>query len=329
MKLALLYNEPGPEAGPDDLDTINQVREIRETLNKLGHKTEELSVPCDLEILRKLLRAKRDHLFFNLTDARMGEGRFISLPVLSLEQEGCRYTGSSADALYLTSNKILAKRIMFLAGIPTAPWHEVKKAPDTAVPGNDFITGHYIIKPVWEHGSAGMSPDSVIYASSPEDLKNCLIEAAQDMFAEAFLPGREINISLIADRENSWKFLSPTEIIYTDPDMKNPFLDYRSKWEKTSSAYRMSRRSLDFSKEDIPLLNELRSIALRCTGLFRLNGYARIDFRMDTEGRPMVMEVNANPCLTPDAGFAAAAGKCGIGYAELISRIIAFPADRP
>jgi D-alanine-D-alanine ligase len=66
----------------------------------------------------------------------------------------------------------------------------------------------------------------------------------------------------------------------------------------------------------------LRRVALDCWALFRLDGYARVDFRVDELGKPWVLEVNANPCLSPDAGFAAALAEAGIGYEAAVARLI-------
>ena len=103
-----------------------------------------MPVPEDLSSFRRDLRDRRDHLFFNLTDPRMGEGRLIAMPVLMLEQEGCRYTGCSADALYLTSNKILAKRLMALGGIPAPRWIEQGRRPGSAGFGADFVRNNFV-----------------------------------------------------------------------------------------------------------------------------------------------------------------------------------------
>ena len=64
-------------------------------------------------------------------------------------------------------------------------------------------------------------------------------------------------------------------------------------------------------------------LALACWELFALDGYARVDFRVDASGMLFVLEINANPCLSPDAGFAAALEQAGIGYGDAIGWLIA------
>jgi D-alanine-D-alanine ligase len=61
--------------------------------------------------------------------------------------------------------------------------------------------------------------------------------------------------------------------------------------------------------------------------LFGLRGYARVDFRVDEDGRPWILEINANPCLSPDAGFAAALERAGIGFDQAIQRILEVSPD--
>ena len=60
----------------------------------------------------------------------------------------------------------------------------------------------------------------------------------------------------------------------------------------------------------------------RCWNLFGLRGYARVDFRLDHQGQPWVLEVNANPCLSPNAGFAAALEAAEIPFADALHRIM-------
>jgi D-alanine-D-alanine ligase len=71
------------------------------------------------------------------------------------------------------------------------------------------------------------------------------------------------------------------------------------------------------------LLERLRAVALDCARVFDLHGYARVDVRVDEAGTPWVLEVNVNPCLSPDAGFAAAAAAAGLDAPAVLQRIIA------
>jgi D-alanine-D-alanine ligase len=81
-------------------------------------------------------------------------------------------------------------------------------------------------------------------------------------------------------------------------------------------------RRFDFPDGDQPLLEELKSLSLRAWNLFGLSGYARVDFRVDRSGKPWVLEINANPCISPDAGFVAAAEKAGMTYTQIIKAIV-------
>ena len=76
-------------------------------------------------------------------------------------------------------------------------------------------------------------------------------------------------------------------------------------------------------EEDAPeLAAKLTRLALACWELFNLDGYARVDFRVDRTGAPSILEVNMNPCLSADAGFAASALEAGIDYDAMIARVI-------
>jgi D-alanine-D-alanine ligase len=67
---------------------------------------------------------------------------------------------------------------------------------------------------------------------------------------------------------------------------------------------------------------ELKRMALAAWRLFGLRGYARIDFRVDEQGRPWILELNADPCLSADAGFMAAAAEIGLDQRAVVARIV-------
>ena len=183
----------------------------------------------------------------------------------------------------------------------------------------------WIIKSVWEHGSLGLEAEHLVTGTATT-VTRLLKERAPGLggacFAEQFISGREFNLSLLAGRSGV-TVLPPAEILFTDTPADRPaMVGYRAKWHENSEEYRNTPRRFDFAPADTPLLEELKTLARRCWHLFHLAGYARVDFRVDADGRPYVLEVNTNPCLSPDAGFAAALEQAGISYIDGIHQIV-------
>ena len=144
-----------------------------------------------------------------------------------------------------------------------------------------------------------------------------------EVFAEAYIAGREFNLSVLAGPDGP-EVLPPAEIHFVDyPDDRPRIVGYRAKWDSDSFEYHHTPRSFDFPPPDAPLLAELCRLARACWDLFGLRGYARVDFRVDETGQPWVLEINANPCLSPDAGFGAAAERAGLSFPAVIARILA------
>jgi D-alanine-D-alanine ligase len=168
-----------------------------------------------------------------------------------------------------------------------------------------------------------MEDDSVLAGLAPAEVGERLAQRAartgRPCFAEQFIEGREFNLALLAGPE----LLPPAEIEFSAyPPDKPRIVGHRAKWQSDSFEYHNTPRRFDFAAADGPLLDELRELARQCWTLFRLRGWARVDFRVDAAGKPWILEVNANPCLSPDAGFAAALQQASIPYDEAIQRIL-------
>lgn len=323
MKTVILHGAIAEDAPPDELDTLAQVDAVRAALEELGHEVATVPFSLDLEAARNALRRHAPDLVFNLVESVEGAGRLLHLAPALLEFLGIPYTGSGAESLFVTSNKVLAKELLRAHGIPTAQWYTLADlATDGPVP-----PGPYIIKSIWEHASVGLDEDSVVEADRREALRRACLERGKgpggECFAEVFLPGRELNVALLAT-EGGPQVLPPSEILFQDyGEGKRRVVGYRAKWHEDSFEYSHTPRRFDFPPEDAPLLATLADTARRCWRIFGLGGYARVDFRLDASGAPNVLEVNANPCLTPDAGYAATAAQAGLRYVEAIQRIVA------
>jgi D-alanine-D-alanine ligase len=302
---------------PDQRDVLEQAKAAREALTDLGFESVTLPFSFNLQSFTESIRNLQPDLVFNLVESVEGHGRLLYLASAMLDCLGIPYTGSPTDALYLTTNKLLAKKILASSGIKTPG----------SLSEDEFRKGASpIIIVLWEHAASGLDEDSVISVTDPAQLLSELRlrkeKTGGECFAEEYIEGREFNLSILASQSDP-ETLPPAEMRFEGyPAGKWKVVGYRAKWDDASFESLHTRRSFDFEQSDQPLLHQLRDISTRCWHLFALRGYARVDFRVDEENQPWVLEINANPCLSPDAGFMAAATQAGFDYRQVVRRII-------
>lgn len=310
-RAVILHGAVAAEAPPDEQDVLVQVEVVAAALERLGYPTEAMSLTLDLESARQRLERRRPLLVFNLVESLAGSGRLSHLGATLLEALGLPYTGAPLRGLFLSSDKLAAKRLLALDRIATPA------GPDEA------HIGPWIVKSVWEHGSIGLDDDSLVSETSrlAEAMTRRRRRFGGEWYAERYVEGREFNLSLLGGGDAT-VVLPPAEIRFADfPPDKPRIVGYPAKWAPDSFEYRHTVRTFP-GPEDQSLLDELETLARRCWRLFGLRGYARVDFRVDDRGEPWVLEVNSNPCLAPDAGFMAAAGQAGLSYDDVIGRIV-------
>jgi len=323
MKAVILYDRKAREgSNPDQSDALVQAEAIGRALSDLGHESVDMTFSMDIKGFLKEIREAYPQLVFNLVESVEGYGRLIHFPASILDLLAIPYTGAPADGLYLTSSKILAKKILAGAGIPTPPYFSPGDLKKKSIP----LTGPYIIKSVWEHASVGLEESSVFSVKSSGQLLGEMEKRQDalggDCFAEQFIDGREFNLSILASQEGP-EVLPAAEMRFIDyPPGKWKVVGYRAKWDDESFESLHTQRSFEFAKSERPLLQNLGDVAKRCWHLFGLRGYTRVDFRVDERNQPWVLEINANPCLSPDAGFVAAAAQAGLSYRQVVHRII-------
>ena len=320
-RVAVVYGAVAADAAPDEQDVLVEVDTVQHALTALGFAPVAVPLTLDLEAVRRRLLHLRPAFVFNLVESVEGLGRLIHLAPALYESLGLPYTGAGSEAMYLTSNKPLAKRLLAAAGIATPagvePAMQGLSAPD--------FPGPYIVKSVWEHASIGIDESSVV-----DDARKVAAVARKrqrrfggEWFAERFIDGREFNLSLLGGPDGV-ELLPPAEMLFVDyPAGKRRIVDYAAKWHAGSFEFCNTVRRFEFDAADRPLLTRLEEVARSCWRLFGLGGYARVDCRVDAAGRPWVLEVNVNPCLSPDAGFAAAAARAGLDLPAVARRIIA------
>ncbi len=328
MRIGVVHNVVAADDGPDAVDVLTQVEVVADGLASLGHAVSRLGCTLDLERMRRKLADLEPHLVFNLVESLGGYGSLIHLFPTLLEALQLPYTGSGAEAVRLTSNKTAAKKQMRAAGLPTPPWFGPYPETVGRTMGEESIhDGTWIIKSLWEHASVGLDANSILHTGAAAELVAAMKQRASSFggawFAEAYIEGREFNLSVLAGVGGP-VVLPPAEICFDGFDPEKPrIVDYQAKWAEDSFAYRNTPRRFGFAAADAPLLAELEKLARCCWDVFNLRGYARVDFRVDSKARPWILEINANPCLSPDAGFGAALSRAGISFKEAVQAIIA------
>ncbi len=314
-RVMILVHETDHTSSVDQQDVLAQHDAVRNSLLRQGYTTESQTCTLNLAALQQAIEHSRPEVIFNLVESLHGTDRLMLLAPLLLDALQIPYSGCGSAAIYSTTNKLRAKQALHRWGLPTPDWQSVESsveersggAPDVVTSGDD----HWIIKPIWEHSSFGIEADSVIRPSSHSDLIAELAqrngESQRPVFAERFVDGREFNLSLLATDGSAPLTLPPAEIVFDSFPKDQPrIVGYRAKWDERSTEYCHTPRRFDFPPSDGPLLQQIHELSQQCWIRFGLRGYARVDLRVDASGQPWILEVNANPCLSLDAGFAAA-----------------------
>lgn len=310
----VLHENLGGDARADEADALVQLEQVSEALAQLHWKVSAEAIDLDLARGLERLKAHEPGCVFNLVESLGGRGELIGLVPALLESAALPFTGSGSMAINISSHKILAKRWMRSDGIPTPDWQL------DAEQGKDG--GRWIVKSLWEHASLGLDDDAVVHgrAAAEARIRHCVEEHGGEWFAERYIDGREFNISII-EQNGQPRVLPLAEMTFVDyPANKPKIVGYAAKWDSDAAEYHATQRRFPVLPEEER--QSLQDVARRCWTLFGLRGYARVDVRLDRQGTPWVLEINANPCLSRDAGFAAAALQAGIRYRQVVEMIL-------
>ena len=314
-KCFIIYNEPLPGALEDELDVLDQVSHIEKHLIEMGIIVSRKGITVDFMKEITALSAEKPDFIFNLVESINNKGELNYFVPALLNMYAIPYSGNSLEAIFLTTNKTITSRMMKEAGINNPASYKPSQM-NLLKPGC-----RYIVKPVWEDGSLGITADSVFDCVAGFEYK---LKGKDDShwFIEDFIDGREYNISVLAGKDGP-EILPPAEIVFRDYDDSRPkIVDFKAKWEMDSFEFVNTVREFPGSSLPPEFIGRLKETARSCWHLFGLRGYARVDVRADSKGNIFVIEINANPCISPDGGFVAATRQAGYAFTEVLKRII-------
>lgn len=303
MKLLVLHQAIDTDRA-DEVDTLLQAEEVCQCLNSLGHSAVRCEAATLAEIETHLEQQKPDAVF-NLVESLAGKDHFAFLAAGLLEMRGIHFTGNSAATLLISFDKLLVKKLLGNSGLSLPRGLEAGER-------------RYIVKSATEHASFAIGPESVV--TGVKEAHQLLLEKQHrhggSWLAEEYIEGREVNLALLGSTDD-FVLLPPAEILFQGfADEAPQIVDYSAKWDSSSYSYQHTPRQF------IPTMPSFLPLAQECARRLGLNGYSRIDLRIDTDDNLWIIDVNPNPCLSADAGFLAAAQKMGMTQKDVVEEIL-------
>lgn len=302
-----------------EVGVVEEMDDIKDALNSVGYKTTTFNVDSDIYRLIDYLKVDRPDLIFNLVECVENQA-IQEMHVAGLyELLKIPYTGAGPLALGLALHKPRVKEFLSYHGIRT-PAFTVYRAGDKIT--NPGIPFPLIVKPSSEDASVGIEDKSVVetVAELRRRVQYILEEYEQPALVEQFIDGRELNVAILGSRRPVVLPISEIDFSGLKDDMRK-IVTYEAKWMHGTIAYD-GTKGVCPAQLPAKLENEIKATALKCFHLVGCRDYARVDFRLSKEGVPYVLEVNPNPDISDDAGFARSARTYGLTYPEAIGKIV-------
>jgi D-alanine-D-alanine ligase len=327
LRVALLYNSPAsPPDHPDfssEAGVLESVRGIGQSLRSAGHRVHEVACGSSVGALVGALNEPHPDIVVNLCESFAGNSANEPHVASLLEMLGLPYTGSPPDCLTLARDKPRIKRLLVGSGVPTPEFIELPRGAHISErPICDLLAaGPLIVKPAREDASLGITIDSVTTHWSQLSRQVAAIhERYGNALVERYIDGREFNAGIIEVPELTVLPLAEIEFQALSGS-RFPVLTYAGKWFPDSAEFAATPVRCP-TAIDKDLEHRIKDAATRAYQLAGCRDYARIDLRVDRAGQPQVLEVNANPDLSPSAGLARMLEVAGISYDEFIERLI-------
>jgi D-alanine-D-alanine ligase len=303
QQVIILHNHIPQNAPEDVLDILRQAQWIEEILRQKGYSVTLL--PYSLSALEQL---DKNVVVFNLVDSAPGEEMLSYLVPGILESLKLKYTGCSLANLFLTTNKVLAKKLMAEHHLPTpAPYSKESEK------------GLYLIKPTAQDASVGLDEHCLVeHAEVQTMLKEKEAQIGCPCFAEQYIDGREFTVCMYGTREDV-HILPPYEWVFNEYGNRAKIITYDAKWTEQTFGYEHISAKYTHDEADKPLIVQLEHLAKDCWKAFDLYGYARVDFRIDAGNRPFILELNANPSFY---GFYHLAQEWNFSFEDLIVSLV-------
>jgi D-alanine-D-alanine ligase len=322
--LALMDKDlvPPDEPGDANLETVEWKTEFHvvQALRALGHEVRCLGVGTDLGVIRTAIEDFRPDVVFNLLEDFKDVPIYDQNVVAYLELLDVPYTGCNSRGLMLARDKAITKKILSFHRIPVPEFHVFRMGQAIVRPKR--LAFPLIVKSLTKEGSAGISKLSVVDSDQKLKERVLLVHKRQhtDAIVERYVDGRELYVGVMGTRRV--QVLPVWEMVFENLSEETPRIaTERVKWDP---AYQKKHGIDTAVAKDLPeaTLTQIQNLCRRVYRTLELSGYARIDLRLNPEGKLYVLEANPNPQIADGEDLAASAQHAGISYRALIQRLV-------
>jgi D-alanine-D-alanine ligase len=309
-----------------ELGVLQEMEDIRDALSALGYRPSLLNVDSDVVRLIDHLRQEKPDLIFNLVEC-IGNESILEMNVAALyELMRIPFTGAGPMALGTALNKPRVKEILAYHGIPS-PKFQVFRPTDRLVLRED-MRFPLIVKPSHEDASVGIEEASVVSTVNElrKRIRYIFHEFDQSALVEEYIDGRELNVAVLGWKRPVVLPISEIDFSGLTPGMRR-IVSYEAKWVTGTVAF-------EGTKGVCPAVlpqgveSRVKDLALRAYHLIGCRDYGRVDIRLAEDGTVYVLEVNPNPDISDDAGFARSARSAGLSFPATIGRIVESALER-
>jgi D-alanine-D-alanine ligase len=302
------------------IDEFRTEYDVLHTLRRPGHEVRAVGVGDHLTELRETIDEWQPHIVFNLLDEFSGIISYDHYVVAYLELIRRRYTGCNPRGMMLSRDKVLTKRILATHRVATPAFRLFPFGRRFREPSR--LEFPLFVKSATEDASLGISQASLVedMKSLRERVEFIHDQVQSDALVEEYVDGREIYVGVLGNARLTT--LPPWEMDFgTLSQAQTRIATRKVKWDRNYQTKHgiKTGKAQDLTDEQ---REQLSRLAKRTFRALYMSGYARMDFRMRSDGSMFLLEANANPNLSKGEDLADSAKAVGISYMKLIDRIV-------